>query len=395
MISSRNFTDYGSLYVPVFENNDIENPKKKETFGCLAAVDPMTGLTPACKLLEPVKFERDDEDWLQDLGGSATIFSEVMNIAKNLLGAGVLSMSGGIAMYANSPWGVLSSSFEVVIQAMIFGYFCVLIAKVCELTTSKTIRECWERTMGKKFAVAIVVVIGLNPLQGTLAYSAILSQTFKSLCETIGISLTHIESLLIVTVVGLLPLCLMKNIHALAPFSMLGTSSILLTAVGMICRCYDGSYQPGGIYYDDLPVNMRPHFGTEHHIFSPKAIPLVCMIFEAYVMHYNSPRFYMELKDRSIPRFSWCVGGAFGLSALVYVAIASAGFLTFGGNSDNYILNNYSPRDPLATACRLLVGISTLTTYPMGKFSTWMLDHLMHGANALTQMQTIVVSSSI
>ena len=33
------------------------------------------------------------------LGGKATITCEVANIAKNLIGSGVLSLSGGIALY--------------------------------------------------------------------------------------------------------------------------------------------------------------------------------------------------------------------------------------------------------------------------------------------------------
>lgn len=82
-------------------------------------------------------------------------------------------------------------------------------------------------------------------------------------------------------------------------------------------------------------------------------------------MHYNSARFYTELKDASLPRFAMAVSSAFGFSSAVYIAIACLGYLTFGGNSSSYILNNYSPYDPLATLCRLAVGISTLTTYPI------------------------------
>lgn len=188
-----------------------------------------------------------------------------------------------------------------------------------------------------------------------------------SLCATAGLKIEYIPSLLIVTIGALLPLCLMKNIHALAAFSILGTISVLLTAFGMIYRCIDGSYRRDGRFFDDIPSRMQPKFGDYYEPWSPKVMPLVCMIFEAYVMHYNSPRFYMELRHRTIPRFSQCVAGAFGLSALIYVAIAGAGYLTFGGNSDSYILNNYSPRDPLATACRSLIGISVLTIYPIGK----------------------------
>lgn len=39
--------------------------------------------------------------------------------------------------------------------------------------------------------------------------------------------------------------------------------------------------------------------------------------------------------------------------------------MTFGGNSDSYVLNNYSAFDPLATLCRLAIAFSTLTTFPI------------------------------
>ena len=80
---------------------------------------------------------------------------------------------------------------------------------------------------------------------------------------------------------------------------------------------------------------------------------------------WTQARFYTELKNPTLPRFAIAVSLSFGFSSIVYIAIACLGFLTFGGNSSSYILNNYSPHDPLATLCRLAVGISTLTTYPI------------------------------
>lgn len=77
-------------------------------------------------------------------------------------------------------------------------------------------------------------------------------------------------------------------------------------------------------------------------------------------MHYNAARFYNELKDRSLPRFGVAVLSSFGLTALLYIAIASIGYLTFGGNCNGYILNNYSPYDPLAGISRMAVGVSVL-----------------------------------
>ena len=82
-------------------------------------------------------------------------------------------------------------------------------------------------------------------------------------------------------------------------------------------------------------------------------------------MHYNASRFYCELRDATLAKFTTVVSGSFGTSALIYITIASAGFLTFGGSCDGYVLNNYSPLDPLATLCRMAIAFSVLMTYPI------------------------------
>jgi amino acid permease len=299
------------------------------------------------------------------LGGDASVSSEIVNMSKNLIGCGVLSLSGGIAMYSNSPRALISASFWIVILGAIFGYFCLLIGKVCKITKSVTYRECWENSMGDKGALAVSFVYALKPAMASLALSTILSQTLQSLLKTGGIDVSRIETLLFVTVICILPLCLLKNLHVLAPFSALGTAGSIVTAVAMLIRYLDGSYQEGGLYFDDIPAALQPSFGDRNMSWSGSSLPYVCMLFEAYVMHYNSPRFYSELKDPTIPRFAIVVGTSFGFSAVINIIIASSGYLTFGGSCDGYILNNYSPQDPLATLSRLAIAVSTLLSYPI------------------------------
>mmetsp|Transcript_32331 Transcript_32331/g.65591 ORF Transcript_32331/g.65591 Transcript_32331/m.65591 type:complete len:309 (+) Transcript_32331:826-1752(+) len=183
--------------------------------------------------------------------------------------------------------------------------------------------------------------------------------------EGVGIDMNLTECLLTVTVVGILPLCLLKNLAALAPFSALGMAAVLLALGCMMVRYCDGSYQAGGRFYDDIPPSLRPSFGTISRPWSADALPFVCMVYTSFDMHYNSPRFYAELRDASIYRFSWVITYSFGTTALLYSAIAIVGFLTFGANSDSYILNNYSAQDGLATLSRLAIGLCSLVSYPL------------------------------
>jgi hypothetical protein len=216
---------------------------------------------------------------VRDLSGDATILSEVFNISKNLVGGGVLSLSGGMALYSNNPIGILSAAFWIVLLGAVFGYFCLLIAKVCKLTKAATYRECWEETVGDAGGLAVSLVNATKAALGNLAYSTILSQTFASLFQTIGWNISRIECLLAITIFVILPLCMLKNLHVLAPFSILGTAGVLLTAAAMVIRCVDGSYQEGGRFYKEIGEMLRPEFGTTNHALSVQALPFICMVF--------------------------------------------------------------------------------------------------------------------
>ena len=217
---------------------------------------------------------------VRDFGGSSSLLSEFINISKNLIGGGVLSLSGGIAMYSDSPMAIFSAAFWTTLMGIIFGYYCFLVARVCRITRAATYREMWAETVGEAGAIAVPMANALKAGLGNLAYSSILSQTLNSLLETIGINLSRVTCLFLITSFGVLPLCLLKNLNVLAPFSVLGTSGILFTAFAMGYRYFDGSYAPGGEYYNDNETELHPSFGHRNEQFSFAVLPLVCMLYE-------------------------------------------------------------------------------------------------------------------
>lgn len=118
----------------------------------------------------------------------------------------------------------------------------------------------------------------------------------------------------------------------------------------------------------DMPPKYSPSFGSvgaSGSWTSFRVLVLACMLFEAFVAHYNAPRFYTELKNNTVPRFAVMTSLSFGASSLIYALVLVFGFLTFGSNCDGYILNNYSNNDMLASLCRLMVAIALVCTYPI------------------------------
>eukprot|EP00977_Amphora_coffeiformis_P000019 scaffold5_cov169-Amphora_coffeaeformis.AAC.19 len=326
--------------------------------------------------------EQQDHDAIDELP-KENIPSHVANMTNSIIGGGVLSLPGGIAMYAATQQShnnkdltlecCLTAVAWVMFLGATFGYFCHLIARCCVPTRSASYRDCWEGTVGKgRGSLVVAVANTLDPLLGIFANASIVAQSLRLLLQgVVEIYWTQVHCLLVVTLVAFLPLCLLKNLKALVPLSVLGTAAVIGALVAMSVRYLDGSYRQGGYYYDDLPPSLQ--FQSEgdssevstHHRDAMAILPFVSMVYTSFDMHYNSPRFYAELRNPTLPRFGKAVAYSFGLTAVLYAAIAVVGFSTFGTNSQSFILNNYSSKDPLATWSRIGVGLSSLLTYPL------------------------------
>lgn len=89
------------------------------------------------------------------------------------------------------------------------------------------------------------------------------------------------------------------------------------------------------------------------------------MLGTAYMAHFNAPKFYNELENNTIDRFSKLVSRSFTISTIFFCAVAAIGFSTFGANSAGFILTNYSSKDSLIAVTRFLIAFALIFTYPL------------------------------
>jgi amino acid permease len=114
-----------------------------------------------------------------------------------------------------------------------------------------------------------------------LAYATILSDTLKTLLlGFLGWDVPRVACLLAITAGAILPLCLLRSLNVLAPFSLLGTAGVVFTAGAMVVRYADGTYQAGGRFHGDVPPEYQPSFGSVDESWSPAILPFVCMVYE-------------------------------------------------------------------------------------------------------------------
>lgn len=189
------------------------------------------------------------------------------------------------------------------------------------------------------------------------------------LADTFGALLGKERNQMLLGVTGfvLLPLCWLKNLSSLAPFSLVGVLGMVFTAIAMSIRYMDGSYAVGGNLVEGVAKNLQPNFGSKgwQSVKDPSSLILVCMLSTAFMAHFNAPKFYLELENNTMPRFNTVVGSSFGIAVLLIGFVAAIGFLSFGSNVDGLVLNNYASNDSWMSASRIAVAVSLVFSYPL------------------------------
>jgi len=290
--------------------------------------------------------------------GKASMGSEIFSLAKTIVGASCFGLPAAIASFGNAPSAVISASMLILLSGAMSGYGFSLIGRVCAYTGARSYSECWENTISPKSAWLVSAASILLCLSALLAYTMVLTATTSSL-----FGIAKPQALVALMVGVLLPLCRLKELKRLAPFAMMGIGAMVYTVTAMGFRYFTGAYAAGGAFQ----AGTGAVFGTvgAAGIFSPSAFVLIAMLSTAFSSHYNAPKFYNELRNNTIKRFSIVVASGYSLAAMMYVLVATFGFLTFGPSSATMILQDYAVQDKFMSLSRLAVAASLLTSYPL------------------------------
>lgn len=300
-------------------------------------------------------------------GGTASMSNEMFNMVKALVGVGVLSLPAGIAAFGDAPSAAIPAAILITTIGAIAAYNFSLLGRLCAITGATSYRGAWEKTVGESTAWIPGSSCVIKTFFAVLAYSLVLGDTFSALFKTVGLTVSREVSLIGLTLTVLLPLCLLKDLSSLAPFSLAGIAGMLYTAVAMAIRYFDKSYAPSSVLAMDVAESLRPVIGTKgaSAVFSSNAFILICMLSTAFMAHFNAPKFYLELEDNTIARWNTVVFTSFSVAILFFIGIAVMGFATFGGASNGLILNNYSTKDSLMSFSRVAVAFALVFTYPL------------------------------
>ncbi|CAM9652038.1 unnamed protein product [Chrysoparadoxa australica] len=300
-------------------------------------------------------------------GEKSTMSQSIANLAKNIMGAGMFSLPAGVAAFSDAKSAIVPASALIAILGLLSGYTFSLLGRSCGETGAESYEQAWSKSVSDKTAWVPATACVCTCFAGCLAYTLIIGDSVTALLQGFGLPQPWSSRTNVIAGASafvLLPLSLLKSLKGLGFTSLLGSSGLLYTAAVMAVRYFDGSYSPGGRFYDTLDASFAPVFGTK--AANPVLfLVLISMLGTAYEAHFNAPLFHKELENNTNKRYNIMVGSSFAISIATMIAVTAFGFLTFGGNSSGLILNNYAASDGFAAAARVVVALSIMFSYPL------------------------------
>lgn len=290
----------------------------------------------------------------------APLSVSVLNLSKNIVCGGFLSLPAGVAACALAPTRstLLPAGALMALMGLLSAYCFLLIGRACAMTKASTYRGAWEAATGAPgppVAAALAAKTGAT----CLSYSMILADMSAQL-----LGLARTPALLGTTSTLLLPLCLLdtsKTFALLRFSSALGLGATAYVVAFMALRCAQRVASVPALAAGAV-AGGAPFGGL-----SAGCLVYVSMLATAYMAHYNAPKFLAESgggTDAGVARFGKLVLWAFGISALSFFSIATFGFLTFGAAASGNVLTNYATTDALASWARGAIALSLLAGYP-------------------------------
>ena len=301
----------------------------------------------------------------------------------------------------------------LVVFACLSGYGFFLIGRVCVAVGADSYAEAWRRSVGAGTAwvpaAASILLCFTGAVKACCVVGDYATDLLSFFLQVPYDALPHAAVVAGVSLSLFAPLCSLRSLSPLAVASLLGLIGSMVTAAAMVSRLVDGSYAVGGEFFDVAawtpcfsapPLDASGGSGgagsglgddwTRHLPTAGGLGIFLALCSDSFLSHYSAPTLFSELaptavrplKRSEVPSdvtgssdsdssssssssmdatalqgvklraFAIAVRTAFGLSLLLFLLVASAGFATFGTAAQANILNNYASVDSLAACAR-------------------------------------------
>lgn len=296
----------------------------------------------------------------------ASLTSSTLNLINTVIGAGVLSIP-----YAFRAAGWLTAIFIILLVWSASSYAFVVLARCSEATDCFTYKGIALVASGKVAAlIAEVMILGYcfgNLIGRVIILGEVLPfivEALDSSCKDDDAAIYCERSFLIsvVTAAVLLPLSLLPRMDMLKFSSLFSVLCIVLVIFVVV---------------DEFALRSRLHSPGQviavHSSFVLfMAFPILVVSFTA---HYNLPRMYEDLKERTVGNMSKVVSISTTVCLVAYGVMGQCGYMAFRDAtpsnilSADYITDEVYDKKPLAMIAYCALACSISLSFPLVCFA--------------------------
>ncbi|KAI1324570.1 transmembrane amino acid transporter protein-domain-containing protein [Xylariaceae sp. FL0255] len=284
-------------------------------------------------------------------GGSASIFSSVINLLNTILGAGTLAMPSALSHFGIVLgiivilWGGFTSAFGLYLQSKCARY----------LDRGSSSFFALSQLTYPNAAVIFDAAIAIKCFGVGVSYMIIIGDLMPGVIKGFdgraeGISYLMDRSFWItVFMLFVIPLSFLRRLDSLKY-----TSIIALVAIGYLIILVVYHFASDPFAPRDKIRIITPGGAVE-------ALASLPVVIFAYTCHQNMFSILNELKNNSPKNIITVIGTSIGSAAGVYVLVSVTGYLTFGNDINGNIVSIYPPSVASTIAKAAIVVLVTFS----------------------------------
>ncbi|KAL0232028.1 hypothetical protein PCE1_003024 [Barthelona sp. PCE] len=284
----------------------------------------------------------------------ASLNSSIITLCNTALGAGVLSLS-----YALKCAGLVNGLIMLALTAYLARTSLTFLTYCASSTKKFYYNEISEAVLKTKKARYLEIFLTLYTLGTCTGYPIIVSDMFNEILKhwvTGWIPSEHRTQIIILVAVFIfIPLSFLPKLDFLKFTSTAALFFILYLVVILVINVIINPIAPDiQLFNFDKKMWLAP--------------PLITVAFTA---HYNLPRIYEELSDRTPARMVRVINASVTLCLMTYMLAGIGGYLHFGDLTDDDILNSFGEVRPpfYIQLAQLGMGLVLCFSYPLVCFA--------------------------
>lgn len=284
-----------------------------------------------------------------------------MNMANSIIGAGIIGQP-----YAFRQAGLCAGIFLLIGLTIVVDWTINLIVVNSKLSGANSFQATLQKCFGKPGLVAISIAQWAFAFGGMIAFCIIIGDTIPHVATALYPSIADApvlwllgnrRAVIVIFTLGIsYPLTLYRDIAKLAKASAFALVSMFIIVITVVSQGFR------------VPDKDRGEFNSKNLTINTGICQAIGVISFAFVCHHNSLLIYGSLKTPTMDRFARVTHYSTGVSCIMCIVMAVAGFLTFRDKTQGNVLNNFPADNTMVNIARFCFGLNMLTTLPLEAF---------------------------